>query len=619
MGDKRLDIKTGFICNNNCHFCVQAQNKYKGNRTTEEIKKDLLESRKRCRDIVFTGGEVTIREDIFELVSYAKRLGYETIQIQSNCRVCFYIPFLQKLIQAGANEFGPAVHGHTAELHDYLTRSPDSFNQTVQAIKNLRKLNQRILTNTVVVKPNYKHLPEIAKLLVALKVDQFQFAFVHPMGNAYKHYNEMIPKMSLAAPYIHKGLQIGIDAGIRVMAEAMPYCMMKGYEEYISEKIIPNTEVKTGYNFDKNFTDTRVKEGKVKFPQCKRCKYDKICEGPWKEYPERFGDEEFKAISGQKINFVVQRKSENKINERKIDKNNPINFLKKNKFQIINFKKNGSKSNNIALFIIGKCNNRCIFCSIPEEIRKDINLPLHEIKKIIDSQKNKNVTLDFYGMEPTLHPNIIEALKYADKKGLNISLATNARLCSSDKFLDNIKNIKRMNIRSSLYGHTPELHDYLTGSNGSFKETINGFKNIIKHKIPLSINIVINKKNVFYLRKIIDLLIKIRVKEIKFSGLIICGNMRNKKNHNLIVSYAVIKKVLPNILEYLEEKRIQIFIEKLPTCMAPKFSNCFYIESDNKSYIKLDKCSKCKYYNNCTGVDRSYIRLGFPCPVYPIA
>lgn len=296
MGDKRLDIKTGFICNNNCRFCVQAQNKPLGNRTTEEIKKDLEESRKRCKDIVFTGGEVTIRKDIFELVSYAKKLGYRTIQIQSNCRMCSYIPFLKELIKAGANEFGPAIHGHNTKLQDYLTRSLGSFNQTVKAIKNLRELGQKIITNTVVVKPNYKHLAEIAKLLVKLKVDQFQFAFVHPMGNAYKYYNEMVPKMSLAAPYIHKGLQIGIDAGVRVMAEAMPYCMMKGYEKYISERVIPDTEVKTGFSFDSNHTNTRVKEGKAKFPQCKKCKYDKICEGPWKEYPEKFGNWEFRPV-----------------------------------------------------------------------------------------------------------------------------------------------------------------------------------------------------------------------------------------------------------------------------------------------------------------------------------
>jgi len=296
MGEKRVDIKVGFSCNNNCRFCVQAHNRAKGDRTTEEIKRDLEESRKRCRSVVFTGGEVTIRKDVFEIVGYAKDLGYETIQIQSNCRMISSMSFLKQLINAGANEFSPALHGHIPELHDYLTRAKGSFYQAVQAIKNLRELNQTILTNTVVVKPNYRYLPKIADLLVKLNVDQFQFAFVHPIGNAYKNYDSIVPVMSLAMPYIHKGLQIGIDAGIRVMAEAMPYCMMKGYENYASERVIPSTEIKTGDSFDGDYTNTRVTEGKVKFEQCKECKYDKMCEGPWKEYPEKFGSDEFRAV-----------------------------------------------------------------------------------------------------------------------------------------------------------------------------------------------------------------------------------------------------------------------------------------------------------------------------------
>jgi len=293
---KRLDIKTGYLCNNNCLFCVQAHNKSKGNRTTEEIKADLKESKTRCNNIVFTGGEVTIRKDLFEIVAYASQLGYNIIQIQSNCRMLSNINFLKKLIEAGANEFSPALHGPNKEIHDQLTRSPGSFEQTVQAIKNLRSLNQKILTNTVVVKQNYQYLEEIAKLLVNLEVNQFQFAFVHPIGNAKKYYKDIVPKISEASKYIHKGLQIGINSNIKVMAEAMPYCMMKGYEDYISENNIPETEVKTGFNIDKNYLQTKVKQSKSKFPQCNECNKNNICEGPWKEYPEHFGNKEFQPI-----------------------------------------------------------------------------------------------------------------------------------------------------------------------------------------------------------------------------------------------------------------------------------------------------------------------------------
>jgi len=294
--EKRVDIKTGFICNNNCRFCVQAHKKKFGNRGTETIKRDLEEAKKTCSGVVFTGGEVTMRDDILDLVSHAKMLDYEIIQIQTNARMLSYKPLCEKLIKAGANEFSPAIHGHTPKLHDSLTRTKGSFEQTIAGIKNLKRLKQIVITNTVVVKQNYRYLPEISRLLVNLDVAQFQFAFVHPIGNAYKYYDLIVPKMSSAAPYIKKGLQIGVDAGIKVMAEAMPYCIMKGYEDYVSEKFIPETEIMDVDMVIDDYKSVRIKEGKTKFPQCKKCKYDKRCEGPWKEYPKKKGSKEFKPI-----------------------------------------------------------------------------------------------------------------------------------------------------------------------------------------------------------------------------------------------------------------------------------------------------------------------------------
>ena len=203
----------------------------------------------------------------------------------------------KKVIQAGATEFSPAIHGYCEEQHDYLTRSPGSFRQTVRGIKNLKSLGAVILTNTVVVKSNHRDLPKIANLLVELGVDQFQFAFVHPMGNAMKNFDNIVPYISLASPYICEGLQIGIDAGKRVMAEAMPYCMMKDYEEYVAERIIPETEIRgKEYQNTDDYTRQRRIEGKAKFSQCSECKYNKICEGPWREYPEKRGDKEFKSV-----------------------------------------------------------------------------------------------------------------------------------------------------------------------------------------------------------------------------------------------------------------------------------------------------------------------------------
>jgi len=291
---ERVDIKTGWNCNNRCVFCVQGSKREKfGNKPTEEVKRLLEEARRDSDSIVFTGGEVTIRPDLVELVRFARDLGYSIIQIQTNGRMLAYRKVCEDLIAAGANEFSPALHGHTPELHDYLTCSQGSFKQTVKAIRNLKDLGQYVLTNSVITRSNYRTLPELASLLVALGVDQFQLAFVHPLGTAGENFYSVVPRLSLCQPYVHRALDVGIAAGRRVMTEAIPYCFMVGYEPYIAERIMPRTKIFEGHLTIADYTEHRITEGKAKGPPCEECAFRGLCEGPWREYPEHYGWDEF--------------------------------------------------------------------------------------------------------------------------------------------------------------------------------------------------------------------------------------------------------------------------------------------------------------------------------------
>jgi MoaA/NifB/PqqE/SkfB family radical SAM enzyme len=294
---RRIDIKTGFDCNNRCRFCVQGNKRDQhGSRTIEDVKSVLAEARNDGDSIVFIGGEVTIRPDFFELLAHARELDYKTIQIQSNGRMFASREFCEKCIASGATEFSPALHGHVAELHDYLTRSPGSFKQTVHGLMNLMELGQYVLTNSVISRSNYRHLADIAKILVRFGVAQYQFAFVHAVGTAGENFKSVVPRKSLIEPYVKRGLDVGIRADRSVMTEAIPYCFMRGYEDYVAERIIPRTKIYDANTTIEDYTDFRLKEGKLKGPPCEKCTMNEQCEGPWREYPEAFGWDEFKPI-----------------------------------------------------------------------------------------------------------------------------------------------------------------------------------------------------------------------------------------------------------------------------------------------------------------------------------
>lgn len=291
---ERVDVKTGFNCNNRCTFCVQGNKReIYGNRTTEEVRDILRQSRQDSDSIVFTGGEVTIRKDFLELLGYAKSLGFQHIQVQSNGRMFSNLPFCMKAIQLGATEFSPAVHGPTAEIHDELTQARGSFAQTVRGIQNLKALNQRVVMNSVVTQLNARHLPAMARLFLSLRVDQFQFAFVHALGTAGELFDTVVPRKSELKPYLLEALDIARAAGVPAFTEAVPYCFMEGYDWHVAERFIPRTKIFEQTVIVEDYTEYRWSEGKAKGPPCQTCVVSADCEGPWREYPEHFGWDEF--------------------------------------------------------------------------------------------------------------------------------------------------------------------------------------------------------------------------------------------------------------------------------------------------------------------------------------
>lgn len=292
---KKADIKTGFVCNNNCVFCVQAHKKKFGDKDTKELKRIIREASKNCDYVTFTGGEPTIRKDILELVAFAKNCKFKTIQIQSNGRMFAYENFCKEMVSVGANEFALAIHGHTEELHNYLTQAV-SFKQVVSGVKNLKKMKQRIIINTVICKSNYRHLPEIAKFMIALDVDQFQFAFIHALGSAKENFDAVVPRISLVIPYLRKAIDIAKKFKKKIMVEAIPPCLLPGNEDVISEASMPDITI---FDLDRvvaDFKKARLVDGKLKAKKCQKCRHYTTCEGMWREYPETFGWSEIKPI-----------------------------------------------------------------------------------------------------------------------------------------------------------------------------------------------------------------------------------------------------------------------------------------------------------------------------------
>lgn len=292
----KIDLKLGYACERQCHFCVQGdlRRRFPKPKSSAELTAALREGRARSDYVVFTGGEPTHYPWLPALVRCARLLGYRRIQVQTNGRRFADPAYCRELIRAGANEFAPSLHGSTAGLHDFLTDAPGSFEKTWGGIVNLLGLGQYVLTNTVVTSRNYADLPALAALLAGAGVRHIQFAFVHIVGQAAANASWLVPRKSDAVPWVLKAVDAGRAGGARCFTEGVPLCLLKGYEDCCAERVMP---VMTIYHADgttcEDFTRERVEVQKRKGPACGSCAFDAACEGPWHEYPELFGFSEF--------------------------------------------------------------------------------------------------------------------------------------------------------------------------------------------------------------------------------------------------------------------------------------------------------------------------------------
>ena len=300
---KRLTLRLGYTCNNNCVMCYFYDKLGTIDLSTEEAKENILLAKKEgVTRLLFTGGEPTIRKDFLTLISYAIELGMPQIEVQTNGRMFCYEEFVREManIQKGYNglNFLVPLYGHNERIHDAITMSPGSFRQTVQGIKNLLKYEQRFIAKTVIMKSNYKHLPDIVKLFTDLNVKCMTLSSICIADDAGNRIKGTVPRFREAMPYLHKALDTFDRKRLKISLASIPLCVINGYENFVSEKMYdktiiskdPNNEIRE-MKVPRNAT--RDFQNKTKLEKCRKCKFFTKCGGVWRGYIKIYGSDEF--------------------------------------------------------------------------------------------------------------------------------------------------------------------------------------------------------------------------------------------------------------------------------------------------------------------------------------
>jgi pyruvate-formate lyase-activating enzyme len=230
-----LHVLVGRSCNNNCLFCMEADRQgradHVGAQTRDHVRRMIVDHPD-TSEILFTSGEPTLCPDLPQYVSWAKESGFRTIGLISNGRRLAYPGYLEDLVDRGLNRITVSIHGHTAKVHDGLTRAPGSFLQTRAGLARCTRLSRtlplRVHTSTVLNRRNLPHLRALHDMLHVLGVHEMVFNVMMAKGLGAKHAAALLPHYDgvvLAFEALCAGLDT--DAIRRVRVVDMPPCVLR--------------------------------------------------------------------------------------------------------------------------------------------------------------------------------------------------------------------------------------------------------------------------------------------------------------------------------------------------------------------------------------------------------
>jgi len=254
-------------------------------------------------------------------------------------------------------------------------------------------------------------------------------------------------------------------------------------------------------------------------------------------------------------------------------------------------------STNIFFHILTKCNLKCRHCYINPGQQGKNTLPLAVISAWLEAfaQDSDSKNLIFLGGEPTLHPDLPAAVKYARNLGFgSITIDTNGYL-----FHDILAKVKPGEVdffSFSLDGATRDTNDRIRGS-GSFDICIAGIRKANSKGFATSLIFTVSSANIHEVDKLPPLLKDMGIDRffiqiIGLRGRSAKGNPTRSRGRKLQVAKSQWLNAIPRIAGRIAEFGITVTYPKVFLDPAEKFE-CAGLVADNYFVFPNGRVYRC--------------------------
>lgn len=266
----------------------------------------------------------------------------------------------------------------------------------------------------------------------------------------------------------------------------------------------------------------------------------------------------------------------------------------------------------LLLRLMSRCNERCVFCMVEDEIDQSDDVSCDAAVDAIRAQAPGTI-IEFFGGEPTIYPQFLELVQEARRLGFDCAIATNARIFHSKSFTAKMAatGAEHLYVRTSLYGDNAPLHDALTRTPNSYVQTAKGVANLLDENILTQVNIVIMKENYRQLSNMVKIIRDWGVSKIKFGNLM---SLATCMPH--AVRLKEVKPYLEAAIVEAESYGLSVTVEKTPLCCAGGRIDLLSTEREafggRRAFDEEGACANCLVGRWCDGLDPDYAQaFGF--------